>query len=48
MCGNPIEVGQAWMEADGDQGRQRIHAGCLYGEERPGEGEWEPQEHAAT
>lgn len=47
MCGNPIETGQAWMEADRDGERQRIHAGCLYGEERANEGEWEPQDHAA-
>jgi hypothetical protein len=48
ICGNPIEPGQAWMEADRDGKRQRIHAGCLYGEERAALGEWEPQEHAAS
>jgi hypothetical protein len=30
ICGNPIEVGQAWMEADGNDGRQRAHVECVY------------------
>ncbi len=51
-CGNPIEAGQAWMESERDGQRLRIHAGCLYGEERSGSGsgagDWEPQDHAAS
>jgi hypothetical protein len=47
ICGNAIEAGQAWMAAEHDGERRRIHAGCLYTDERGTEDEWEPQEHAA-
>ncbi len=35
------------MEADRDGHRLRIHSGCLYGEERGAEAEWEPQDRTA-
>jgi hypothetical protein len=35
------------MESERDGERLRIHAGCLYGEERAAAGDWEPQDHAA-
>lgn len=49
ICGNPIDVGQAWMEADRDGARVRAHAECLYRDDNgAGREAWEPQEHAAT
>lgn len=48
ICGNAIEAGQAWMSAERDGARLRIHAGCLYEDERGTDTDWEPQEHAAT
>lgn len=48
VCGNTIDTGEAWMEADRDDQRVTIHSGCLYGEERGAEAEWVLQDHAAT
>lgn len=49
MCGNPIKVGEAWMEAEREGENLRVHAGCLYGDEqRAAAGDWEPQDHAAV
>lgn len=48
ICGQSIDVGQAWMEADRDGARVRAHSECLYREERAGLEGWEPQDHAAS
>lgn len=50
-CDKPIDVGEAWMEADRDGSPVRAHAACLYRDE-PGAaglapGGWEPQEQSA-
>ena|SRR5918996_4199162 len=51
ICGDVIDVGQAWMEADEDEGRRFAHAGCVYRDEpgalprarwRPGKGRPRP------
>jgi hypothetical protein len=50
LCGDPIDVGQAWMLADREGAELRAHAGCVYGEEAK-EGQhpdWQPQERAAS
>jgi hypothetical protein len=48
LCGNVIDVGQAWMEADQEGTRVRAHAECLYRDEADPLSEgWVPQEHAA-
>jgi hypothetical protein len=49
LCGDPIDVGQAWMVADQEGAELRAHAGCVYGDEaKAGEHRsWEPQERAA-
>lgn len=46
LCGDVIDVGQAWMEADREGARIRAHAGCVYRDEADGGGTatWEPQE----
>jgi len=46
LCGDEIDVGQAWMEADRDGARIRAHAGCVYRDEADGRdgATWEPQE----
>jgi hypothetical protein len=46
LCGDEIDVGQAWMEADREGARIRAHAGCVYRDEvDSGESaSWEPQE----
>lgn len=46
LCGDEIDVGQAWMEADHEGARIRAHAGCVYRDEADGgDGAmWEPQE----
>ena len=46
LCGDEIDVGQAWMEADREGGRIRAHAGCVYRDEADGgeSASWEPQE----
>lgn len=33
FCGQPIDVGQAWMRADEEGAELRAHAECLYREE---------------
>jgi hypothetical protein len=48
LCGDVIDVGQAWMEADQEGARVRAHAECLYRDETDPLSEgWVPQEHAA-
>ena len=50
LCGDEIDVGQAWMEADREGARIRAHAGCVYRDEAAA-GEptsWEPQEGSPT
>ena len=50
ICGDVIDVGQAWMEADDEAGRRIAHAGCVYRDRgaepgaawRPGEGRPRP------
>ena len=46
LCGDRIDVGQAWMEADREGARIRAHAGCVYRDEADGGNgaTWEPQE----
>jgi hypothetical protein len=50
LCGDEIDVGQAWMEADREGARVRAHAGCVYRDEAAGNEEttWEPQEVAPS
>jgi hypothetical protein len=50
LCGDEIDVGQAWMEADREGARIRAHAGCVYRDEAAGEvsAGWEPQEGPAS
>jgi len=50
LCGDPIDVGQAWMVADQEGPELRAHAGCVYGDEaKAGEHRsWQPQERAAS
>ena len=33
FCGQPIDVGQAWMSADEQGAELRAHAECLYRQE---------------
>lgn len=46
LCGDEIDVGQAWMEADREGARIRAHVGCVYREEANGGAglTWEPQD----
>jgi hypothetical protein len=46
LCGDEIDVGQAWMEADREGERVRAHAGCVYRDEAGGGNglTWEPQD----
>ena len=46
LCGDEIDVGQAWMESDREGARIRAHAGCVYRDEADGgnDATWEPQE----
>lgn len=46
LCGEEIDVGQAWMEADREGARIRAHAGCVYRDEAASDNgaTWEPQE----
>jgi len=48
LCGDPIRVGEAWMEADREGTRIQAHAGCVYRDEAASTGSaaWEPQESA--
>ncbi|MDQ2934810.1 MAG: hypothetical protein M3R49_07480 [Chloroflexota bacterium] len=50
LCGDPIDVGQAWMLADQEGAVLRAHAGCVYRDEaKQGEHpDWQPQERAAS
>ena len=51
LCGDVIDVGQAWMESDREGARIRAHAGCVYRDEADGGGgtaAWEPQEQPAS
>lgn len=49
LCGDPIDIGEAWMAADQEGAELRAHAGCVYGDEaKPGKHPgWVPQERAA-
>ena len=48
ICGNVIDVGQAWMEADHEGELVQAHSECLYREGNdPANAGWEPQEHSA-
>jgi hypothetical protein len=51
-CGQQIEVGQAWMEADREGSRVRIHVECLYQDRSSRDADdgaaWEPQERSAS
>ena len=43
LCGDPIAVGEAWMEADEDGARKVAHSGCVYRDEEPDQRErWSP------
>lgn len=42
LCGEDIDIGQAWMEADREGARVRAHSGCVYREDQSGSGEWQP------
>jgi hypothetical protein len=46
LCGDEIDVGQAWMRADEDGAEIRAHSGCVYrGEiDRERAARWEPTE----
>ena len=35
LCGGPIDVGEAWMEADAEGARIVAHSGCVYRDEEP-------------
>jgi hypothetical protein len=51
-CGQPLAVGQAWMEAQREGTRVRIHVECLYRDrsshDADDSGAWEPQEQSAS
>lgn len=49
LCGDRIDIGEAWMAADQEGAELRAHAGCVYGDEaKPGERpDRVPQERAA-
>jgi hypothetical protein len=41
LCGKPIDVGEAWMEADVEGAHKVAHSGCVYSEEMdPDERAW--------
>lgn len=44
LCGNPIDAGEAWMEADDAGARMLAHAGCVYRDEPSAEAQarWRP------
>lgn len=43
LCGDPIDVGDAWMEADEEGARKVAHSGCVYRDEEPDARErWSP------
>jgi hypothetical protein len=46
LCGNPIEAGEAWMEAASGEPRRVAHAGCVYRDEPTAEApaRWRPGE----
>ena len=50
LCGDRIEIGQAWMEAESEGAQIRAHAGCVYRDEAGGDvgRAWEPQEESPT
>ena len=35
LCGDPIDVGEAWLEADDEGTRAVAHSGCVYRDEEP-------------
>jgi len=50
LCGQPIDVGEAWMTADEEGARRVAHAGCVYREEPNADehADWVPQEPLTT
>jgi hypothetical protein len=45
LCGDPIDVGQAWMRADAEGAELRAHSGCVYRDEtEAASARWEPTE----
>jgi hypothetical protein len=43
LCGNPIQLGEAWMVADEEDAHQVAHAGCVYRDGQPDDRErWSP------
>jgi hypothetical protein len=50
LCGNPIEAGEAWMEAADEDSRRVAHAGCVYRDEQApaGRARWVPGEGSAS
>jgi hypothetical protein len=43
LCGDPIDVGEAWMVADEEGARRVAHSGCVYRDEEPDDRErWSP------
>ena len=47
LCGNPIDVGEAWMRSD-EEGAERVaHSGCVYSEAMSSEERawWVPSEY---
>jgi hypothetical protein len=45
LCNHPIDVGEAWMEADEEGARKVAHSGCVYRDEEPDARErWSPAE----
>jgi hypothetical protein len=46
LCGDDIDVGQAWMRADEGGAELRAHSGCVYRDETDPEraARWEPTE----
>jgi hypothetical protein len=46
LCGDQIDVGQAWMRADENGAELLAHSGCVYRDETDPEraARWEPTE----
>ena len=45
LCGDPIDVGQAWMRADAEGAELRAHSGCVYRDETEAtSSRWQPTE----
>jgi len=49
LCGEPIDVGSAWMAAEEEGPGLAAHAGCVYrDEEQASSGRWAPRDEAWT